>query len=317
VSIYELRYEVLDEEGTGSVHSVGARATREEAERLLHETRAHDKEIREARARHPESLPGGNLEFRYWIEEVDTTGLFEIPSRPTPRERFSTRVRVTSEPHLWEKVHVDILDGERIVANYDRNYAMLQTFEPFRQGDRHFALIAPKYTATSVMDLDSGEIIAGEEPDSWGFCPVGFYVPDWWDVHPSERPHVRARHPPGEPFLRPGTLMWRDEYEWPSRGDFGFVWGCIWGDDSSWKLQYLDLSGIQDGVMRREERFGYVKLATSRQLDAREFIRVRGPRHVEFAIEKEYDLLTGREFTDEWDPYDEVEAASEADDQAS
>jgi hypothetical protein len=40
-------------------------------------------------------------------------------------------------------------------------------FEPFRQGDRNYALISPNYTATSVMDLQTGEIVAGEEPSPW------------------------------------------------------------------------------------------------------------------------------------------------------
>jgi hypothetical protein len=34
------------------------------------------------------------------------------------------------------------------------------------------------------------------------------------------------------------------------------------GDDSSWKVQYLDLSRVQQGVVRRDERFGYLELAT-------------------------------------------------------
>lgn len=45
-------------------------------------------------------------------------------------------------------------------------------------------------------------------------------------------------------------------------GTFGFVWGCIWGDDSSWKVQWLDLSRVAEGVLTREERFGYVELST-------------------------------------------------------
>ena len=34
---------------------------------------------------------------------------------------------------------------------------MLGTFEPFRQGDRMFALVSPHYTATSVLDLHTGD----------------------------------------------------------------------------------------------------------------------------------------------------------------
>jgi hypothetical protein len=285
--IYEVRAQTGDR-----VHSFGARTTRADAERLLAESQQQVADV------------GGTNE-RYWVEEIDTTGLFEIPSRPTPRERYS--VRVTPRPAqkgLWTNVDVEIVeDDETVVASYHRNYAMLETFEPFRQGDRDFALIAPNYTATSVIDLRSGEIIASEEPSAGGFCPVGFYVPDWWDVHTSELLHV----------AHPGTLGWSDEFEWPTRGDFGFVWGCIWGDDSSWKVQYLDLSDIQNGRIHREERFGYVKLATHPQLEAREFIRIWGPRHVEFAVETDYDLRTGREFADDWNPYDENDAAAEID----
>jgi len=308
--IFEVRYEA-GSSGSGTVHSAGARMTRAEAEALLEQTRAHSEELADLTARDPGKVFGGGYDSRYWVEEIDTTGLFEIPSRPMPRERYSTRVTTTSEPHLSKAVRVEILDGDRVVATYDRNYAMLQTFEPFRQGDRDFALIAPHYTASSVISLQSGEIIASEEPNSVGFCPVGFYVPDWWDVHPSEPPNVREGHPPEEPFLRPGTLNWRDEYEWPSRGDFGFVWGCVWGDDSSWKVQYLDMSKVQDGVIRREERFGYLKLASNIKLEPREFIRVWGPRQVEFAIEKDFDLSSGREFTDQWNPYDEEDPPTE------
>lgn len=233
---------------------------------------------------------GGKVD-RWWIEEIDTTGLFEFPSCPTPRERFTTRVERRKKPGTWETVHVDVLDGESIVASYDRNYRMLQTFEPFRQGNRCFALVAPDYTATSVLDLQTGKIIASEEPSPGGFCPVGFYVPDWWDVH--------------DGTVLPGEMKWRPDYEWPNAGDFGFVWGCLWGDDSSWKVQYLDLSEIQQGLVRRAERFGYLRLATRLDVHPKEFIRVwswEGQRKVEFAVRETYDLANGQQLDKEpWD----------------
>jgi len=45
-------------------------------------------------------------------------------------------------------------------------------------------------------------------------------------------------------WLDPARIqaLCRDEMEWPSDGAFGFIWGCVWGDDASWKVQYLDLS---------------------------------------------------------------------------
>ena len=123
-------------------------------------------------------------------------------------------------------------------------------------------------------------------PSRAGFCPVGFYVPDWWDVN--ERLEGQG--------VLPGSGDWRADYEWPI-GDFGFVWGCHWGDDSTWKVQYFDLTGIRDGVIRRDDRFGYVKLADQPTLPARDFVECEcweGVRTVRFAVLKTFDLTTGR-----------------------
>jgi hypothetical protein len=216
-------------QSNSKVISYGARRTRVEAEELLKESRARVAGV------------GGKVD-RWWIEEVDTTGLFEIPPRPTPRERFTTRVERGSVPRPWQMVHVDVLDGQKVVASYDRNYAMLQTFEPFRQGDQFFALVA-----TSVLDLQTGKIIASEEPSPGGFCPVGFTSP------------TGGMSTTG--MLSPANCAGKSTMSGQVMAT-GFVWGCLWGDDSSWKVQYLDLSEIRHGRIRREERFGYLRLAT-------------------------------------------------------
>jgi hypothetical protein len=264
--IYEVRARHGDR-----VHSFGARRTKAEAEVLLADTRE--------RAAH-----AAGHHDRYWIEEIPTEGLFEVPDVPTPRERFSARVAPAQSPRegTGTTIGVEIVESSRVVASYERNYAMLDTFEPFRQGTRDFALISPNYTATSVVDLATGQIVAREEPSLAGFCPVGFYVPDWWDVHDGGK--------------LPGEMWWTIDDEWPSAGDFGFVWGCIWGDDSSWKVQHLDLSQIERGILRRDERFGYVELATPPGAPATDFIQCQsseGRREVEFAVPQTYDLGTG------------------------
>jgi hypothetical protein len=54
-------------------------------------------------------------------------------------------------------------------------------------------------------------------------------------------------------------------------------------------------------VLRREERFGYVRLATNPKLKPKEIIRCsswEGHRRVQFAVEQAYDLVTGRELDD-------------------
>lgn len=258
----------------GKSHSWGAFNSRGEAEDLLsHRTTGKNESW--ARKYHG----------KWWIEEADTTGLFQIPPRPTPRERFTVDVtKVESPAGTWNTLQVEVKDDDNAtIATYDRNYSTIyRTFEPFRQGDRMFALISADYTCTSVLDLQTGEVIASEEPHAMGFCPVGFYVPDWWDIHDGS--------------TLPGSHYWSADDEQP-RGNFGFVWGCVWGDDSSWKVQYLDLTSVQAGQIARDERFGYIQLATHPKLDASEFIRCsfyQGECTVTFAVEQAFKLETGK-----------------------
>jgi hypothetical protein len=180
---------------------------------------------------------------------------FDIPPRPSPRDSYVVSTSPKPNETGWDSTIVEVrrrssLGEHQPVCSYERDHAMFQTFEPFRQGDRDLALISRHYTTTAVLDLASGEVIAEEDEQDpgGGFCPVGFYVPDWWDVHDGR--------------TIPGSEHWDVDNEWPT-GDFGFVWGCHWGDDSGWKVQYLDLSRVRDGVITRDARFGYTKLATA------------------------------------------------------
>ncbi len=251
---------------------------------------------------------------RNWAEQYHNRGFvireavvqtdFEIPPRPKPRDRYFIRGKLKDYgPGIIGGTVVEVFrraeaGGEpQKVCEYERNLSLYQTFEPFRQGGRDFALISPNYTATSVLDLTAGSIIATEPASSFGFCPVGFFVPDWWDLH--------------EGSIIPGSDYWSPEREWPC-GDFGFVWGCIWGDDSSWKVQHLDLSGIQSGVIRREERYGYVELATegyespcfdpektpppegSEQPPFIRMVQWEGKTSVTFAVEMQFDFESGQ-----------------------
>ena len=233
---------------------------------------------------------------------VDTD--FEVPSLPKPRDAYA--VRITQRPNApgtWDSSAVEVFRrtdpaaGLQKVGEYVRDYAMLHTFEPFRQGGHDYALISANYTRTAVLDLATGAVIAEETEESpgAGFCPVGFYVPAWWDV------------PDGS--IIPGSENWNEDREWPN-GESGFVWGCHWGDDSSWKVQHLDLRNIREGTIKRDERFGYIRLAThswnpswtdlerptATRSPAPRFIRVsryRGVSRVGFDVELDFDLESG------------------------
>jgi hypothetical protein len=136
----------------------------------------------------------------------------------------------------WNSLRIGIFDADdKQLGEYVRNYSQLyQTFFPFQQGDKWYALYSKDYTATRVMELPSCKDVAGEERHSFGFCPVEYFVP-------YKDPYLKHEDP-------------------EMRGKFGFVAGCIWGDDCSWKIQHLDLSKISEGILKRDDRYGYIEL---------------------------------------------------------
>lgn len=196
------------------------------------------------------------------------------------------------QPGAWKGARVGVFrrgaeGGEEQVGEYERNYpSLLRTFTHFRAGGRDLALYSPDYTATRLMELPSCRDIGGEEPSSGGFCPADFFVPCFIDLEsrlegqPPRR--FRKQMPaPEELVERTIPVTWPAVEGRPARVEhqhyrpagplthhpFGFVAGCIWGDDSSWKVQYLDLSRAAEGVLRRDERFGYLELPDSLTLE--------------------------------------------------
>jgi hypothetical protein len=271
----KLIYEVIGH-GAGDGHEIyyGAEATREEAEAEL------------TRARERVAAAGGKVN-RYEVREKDVTGAFEPPPAPAPRERYHQVLeRKPSKPGCWDLTDVTIFEGSRVVVRYERNYPGIAPFEVFRQSGRDYALISRRYMGTDVLDLATGEVIASEDRKvrSYGFCPVGFYVPDWRDVHDGS--------------ILPGSKYWEKHDEWPD-GTLGFVWGCYWGDDNGWKVQALDLSEISKGKVRRDDRFGYLYLDSDHSRPPSDFIRCTagegssGPR-VTFSVPMTFDVTTGK-----------------------
>lgn len=151
---------------------------------------------------------------------------------------------------------------EEQIGEYTRNYGVFyRTFYPFKKDEKDYALYSPHYTATRVMELPSCRDIGGEEPHTVGFCPVEFFVPSYiMKEHqfPDGKPIVSPINEPDEKAIRDSTYsrVISPLLYYP----FGFVAGCVWGDDSSWKIEYLDLSAVEKGEIRRDARFGYIEL---------------------------------------------------------
>lgn len=177
---------------------------------------------------------------------------------------FSVRLKEIKNPNAWSCTGVTILDEQgREIGGYERSYPSYgdTTFRPFFLHGRWWALYSRDYTATRVMTLPDCEDWCGEEENGAGFCPVDYYVPRY----------LPAKWKPGEEVfdvcIGEGARGWDDpgktgyfDIGAPQYCPFGLVAGCIWGDDSSWKVEWLDLSRLPGKEFAREPRFGYVEL---------------------------------------------------------
>lgn len=58
---------------------------------------------------------------------------------------------------------------------------------------------------------------------------------------------------------------WYKRHEFKTQhAPFGFVAGCQWGDDTSWKIEFIDLQDVYNP--KRDARFGYISLPNGSKL---------------------------------------------------
>lgn len=155
---------------------------------------------------------------------------------------YTLKIEKIDGGNHWDTLKVYILDGDgKELGSYDRNYpSFFDTFCPFMKNGKEYALYSRDYTSTRVMSLPDCEDIGGEERDTFGFCPIEFLVPS------CDKFHIPK------------------EFE----SSMGFVAGCGWGDDTSWKVQLLDLSKVEEGIIKRDgNRLGYIELCSNDKLE--------------------------------------------------
>lgn len=219
---------------------------------------------------------------------------FVVPPSEPIRELYTISFeKKETRPGAWNyntvTIHKNNANGTvENVYTYERKYSsMFNTFEPFRQLRdgvwKDYALISSDYTRFEVVDLQAGVVIAQEpypvvtqrQYDQWAnsgwesfcekhpvgsplpnaaFCPVDFYVPDFNSRFTPDSPYRVFSH--GE-----RKFLYDEEELNAYSGEFALYSGCVWGDDSSYKLRYIDLSRISEGFVTSDERFGYIELA--------------------------------------------------------
>jgi len=184
-----------------------------------------------------------------------------------PGTPFSVEVStIKNDEGYWDSNKITIFRNDVLIGEYIRNYGSFSalTFCPFKVGNEWFALYSAHYTATRVMKLHNDRIEdwCGEEPSGTGFCPVEIYVPRYRTsknsyksdskTHEYETYTVDCDYKTEEDFLKGMPEFDSEHYT-----DFGFVCGCVWGDDTNWKIRYIDLSKIPDKILSITEKFGY------------------------------------------------------------
>jgi len=162
-------------------------------------------------------------------------------------QKYHAKATIKANKAGWDYSIVTIFDGAAEIGSYERNFPSFgeQTFEPFEIDGAWYALYSRHYTCTRVMSLPGCRDLGGEEPHAHGFCPVELYVPRYKSVvrinkngEPSESWKFEDE---GEKYDCDKTDSFGNPVtvgSWQSLG-IGFVAGCLWGDDSSWKLEVL------------------------------------------------------------------------------
>lgn len=177
---------------------------------------------------------------------------------------------VQNAPDTWNSVKYGVFQEQEQVGEFQRNYDSYgdTTFVPFKRGDNWYALYSPHYTGISVMELPSCKLVGGEPEDEYGFCPVEIYIPRYQiDTREAFPPEELLKYPEQNRsrLSQRGATKEYDEglfeegkeifYE-----NFAFVSGCVWGDDSSWKIELRDISQAHVGIIKRVDEWGYHQL---------------------------------------------------------
>jgi hypothetical protein len=81
----------------------------------------------------------------------------------------------------------------------------------------------------------------------------------------------------------------------------------MWGDESTWKVQYLDLSRAQEGILHRDDRFGYIELPSgmtlAQAIEMDDFGDDPGEDYsyqVSIAVLRTFDVRDGRSIDRSW-----------------
>lgn len=229
---------------------------------------------------------------------------------------YTTKIieNIKNSSGSWDSQRIGVFYKDVQTGEYVRNYHWLyNTFFPFEQDGKWYALYSKDYTATRVMTLPDCKDFCGEERDEFGFCPVDYYIPRYkeWTLKGYTEEELVKRKVPKENWERAMKNSIEKIYDHEIDESFeevkdkpfiyekfGFVSGCVWGDDTSWKIQFLDLSELSKSILKRDDRFGYIE--QPHNLSLKESVRIYDGFLLTFNIQKHYHIDRNGQVTKEF-----------------
>jgi hypothetical protein len=172
--------------------------------------------------------------------------------------------KVNSGRGSWDIFNCEVRrvagDGAEVrVGTFQYSYSsgIDKIFCPFQASDdRWYCLYATSYTTLSLACLEGDKIDRLDSLND-GFCPVECAIPFElkYENQYIDDPKHRTSY---DHSFDPVELMKEYEDGTEESGhlrhtNFGFYAGCVWGDDSSWKMRFLDLREVPQGKLIHDE----------------------------------------------------------------
>jgi hypothetical protein len=208
---------------------------------------------------------------------------------------FAKVVQTFPSSKGWEIQQIGIFEHNNTnniqIGSYLRNYhTFYNTFFAFKIDSEWFALYSPNYMETRVMKLiptkDQKEPInniyspsdiydflnhcdfksnlrgcldlGGESIKE--FCPTDYYIPPFILTESNDEVDITSDEI-DDPYISPPDSAYPLRFR-----SFGFIGGCIWGDDTSCKIQMIDLEKAKEGIISRQESLGYLWIPNNLKL---------------------------------------------------
>lgn len=215
----------------------------------------------------------------------------------------------------WKSTLCHIFCDEVEIGSYLYRYynSAEKIFQPFNINGKDYAIISTDYTTVSFITLpDCTPVVLTDESKEnlSDHCPVECWIPRYKEIRTEYEAEMILGHPSG---VKDFYVYFDDSeirepkdpesFELPIHyHDFGFVAGCVWGDDSgNWKVNFLDLSGIEKGEVfytsEGKREWTYKQLPSN--LTMKQAIKIdrwsADERYrIEWAVPEYYDLENGK-----------------------